>query len=196
MGGSLLTIDATLGRIQYRIAEIENKFNQRHDYSLKIDSSISTEKLEKAKTGSSNQERTITTSSSELTSFDDLFQLYANKYGVDSDLAKAVAKAESDFNPQALSSTGAQGIMQLMPETAKSLGVDDPFNPEKNIAGGIRYLRGMLDKFGGNTELALAAYNAGSGNVEKYGGIPPFSETKNYIKAVQKYYQQMKHRED
>jgi len=196
LGGSLLTIDATLGRIQYRIAEIENKFNQRHDYSLKIDSSISTEKLEKAKTGSSNQERTITTSSSELTSFDDLFQLYANKYGVDSDLAKAVAKAESDFNPQALSSTGAQGIMQLMPETAKSLGVDDPFNPEKNIAGGIRYLRGMLDKFGGNTELALAAYNAGSGNVEKYGGIPPFSETKNYIKAVQKYYQQMKHRED
>ena len=99
-------------------------------------------------------------------------------------LLKAVAKAESDFNPDCTSSAGAMGIMQLMPETAKGLGVTNAYDPEQNIMGGAKYLAENLDIFNGDVSLAVAAYNAGRGAVSKYDGIPPYTETQNYVKKV------------
>lgn len=116
-----------------------------------------------------------------------IFENAAQTYGVPENLLRAVAKAESGFRADAVSSCGAQGVMQLMPSTAKSLGVTDPFDPEQNIMGGAKYLGSLLNRYGGDAKLALAAYNAGSGNVAKYGGVPPFKETQNYVKRVLSY---------
>lgn len=113
----------------------------------------------------------------------------AKAFALDEALIRAVIKVESNYDPKAVSAKGAQGIMQLIPATAREMQVADPFNPAENIRGGSRYLRKMLDEFGGNLELALAAYNAGPGNVRRYGGVPPFAETQNYIAQVKKYLQ-------
>lgn len=120
-------------------------------------------------------------------SLDEMFSEASRKYGVSEKLLKAVAKAESNFDPSATSKKGAAGIMQLMPATARSLGVSDPYDAKSNIMGGAKYLKENLEKYNGNVELTLAAYNAGSGNVSKYGGIPPFKETQEYVKKVMGY---------
>lgn len=117
-------------------------------------------------------------------SLDDIFNEVSNEYGVNVNLLKAVAKAESDFDTEAVSYCGAQGIMQLMPTTAESLGVEDPFDARQNITGGAKMLAYLLDDYNGNVTLALAAYNAGSGSVSKYGGVPPYKETLGYIDRI------------
>jgi len=118
---------------------------------------------------------------------DQIFEEAAAKYGLPVNLLKAVAKAESNFDANAVSSCGAMGIMQLMPATAKSLKVDNPFDAEENINGGARYLSYLYNKYDGDLNLTLAAYNAGPGNVAKYDGVPPFTETQNYIKKINTY---------
>ena len=126
--------------------------------------------------------------------YDWMIKEAAKQFGVDSSLIKAVIKAESDFDYQAVSGKGAQGLMQLMPETATDMEVRDPFNPEENILGGTRYLSLLLDRFDNNKSLALAAYNAGPEKVENYNGIPPYRETQTFVKKVLNYYQEYRSR--
>lgn len=116
--------------------------------------------------------------------FSEIIRQASSTYGIDEGIIGAVIKQESSFNSQAKSSCGAMGLMQLMPDTAKSLGVKDAFNPEENIMAGAKYLKQKLDEFNGNLPLALAAYNAGSGAVRKYGGIPPYKETQAYVNKI------------
>lgn len=121
--------------------------------------------------------------------YEQLIKNCSDKYGVSPSLVKAVIHAESGYNPNAVSSKGASGLMQLMPETAKSLKVADRFNPRDNVEGGVKYLRFLLDTFRGDVSLALAAYNAGLSRVAKYGGIPPYNETRTYVNRVLSYMQ-------
>jgi soluble lytic murein transglycosylase-like protein len=116
--------------------------------------------------------------------FSEIIKEASSKYGIDEQVISAVIQQESSFDPQAVSSGGALGLMQLMPATAESLGVTDPFNAEQNIMAGCQYLRDKIDEFGGDLSLGLAAYNAGSGAVRKYGGIPPYKETQEYVKKI------------
>lgn len=125
------------------------------------------------------------------TNVEEIIETYANKYNIDSNFIKAIIKQESGFNVNATSKKGAMGLMQLMPQTAKSLGVVDAYNPNQNIEGGVKYLRNLLDKYENNKELALAAYNAGSGAVQRYGGIPPYKETQNYVNSIMSTYDKM-----
>jgi soluble lytic murein transglycosylase-like protein len=124
--------------------------------------------------------------------FRSIIQEASDRYEVEPELIQAIIMAESSYNPRAVSKRGARGLMQLMPATAESLGVKDSFNPEHNIHGGVRYFKRLLDRFDGDTRMALAAYNAGSSKVREYQGIPPFKATQYYIKRVFSYYNRYK----
>jgi soluble lytic murein transglycosylase-like protein len=122
------------------------------------------------------------------TKYDDLIERYADKYGVDPVLVRAVIQVESNFNPRCVSHKGARGLMQLMPATAKRFGVKDVHDPEQNIKGGVQYLSKLIAMFPNDLQRALAAYNAGEGAVQRYGGIPPYEETTTYVKRAMTVY--------
>ena len=116
--------------------------------------------------------------------YDGLIQTYAAKHGLAPELVRAIIHTELGGNPRAVSPAGAMGLMQLMPANVKEAGIADPFDPEQNIAAGTRQLSDLMQQYHGNLDLALAGYNAGPGNVRKYGGVPPFAETQSYIRKV------------
>ena len=116
--------------------------------------------------------------------YEDLIQEAARLHHLDADLIRAVMRTESAFNPAAVSAVGAMGLMQLMPALAEEMGVADPFDPRDNIMGGAKYLKQLLDAHDGNLPLTLASYNAGPGNVKRYRGVPPFKETRNYVRKI------------
>jgi hypothetical protein len=118
--------------------------------------------------------------------YDASINAHSERMGVAADLVRAVIQVESAFNPIAVSNKGAMGLMQLMPATAQELGVTNPFDPDQNIRGGVTYLKQLLNRYDNKVELALAAYNAGIGNVEKYGDVPPFKETRKYVDKITK----------
>ena len=129
----------------------------------------------------------VTSAGSGHRSYIEIIRHHANSYRLEEALVKAVIKVESDYQPRIVSKKGAQGLMQLIPETARSLKVSNPFDPSENIRGGSEYLRRMLDLFNDDLELALAAYNSGPTTVKRYGGVPPYDETRNYVKRVKHY---------
>uniref|UniRef100_A0A7V4DH95 Lytic transglycosylase domain-containing protein n=1 Tax=Candidatus Caldatribacterium californiense TaxID=1454726 RepID=A0A7V4DH95_9BACT len=150
-----------VARVLSRIQEIERRFGVR----------------------SPGRVETRAAGSSSSPSFEEVIAECAEKYGVSPALVRKLIQVESGGNPRAVSPKGAMGLMQLMPETCRDLGVVNPFDVRENIEGGVRYLRGLLDRFG-SLELALAAYNAGPGRVREYGGVPPFKETQEFIRKV------------
>jgi soluble lytic murein transglycosylase-like protein len=164
-------------------------------FTPQTDAPVDTSPVADTFTSSSSSANTTAanaTSSGSVSSPENLeeyFKEASETYGVDINLLKAIARQESNFNPSATSSAGAMGVMQLMPSTAKGLGVTNAYDAQQNIMGGAKLMAQNLKKYNGDVSLALAAYNAGSGNVDKYGGIPPFKETQNYVKKVLGYYQ-------
>lgn len=159
---------------------------QTEDFSTVLD-----EVQESAKIVSKQADATASVETSNGTmTLQEIFQKAADTYGVDVNLLKAIAKQESNFQIDATSHSGAQGLMQLMPTTAEGLGVVNAYDPYENVMGGAKLISKLLEQYNGDVSLALAAYNAGSGNVAKYGGIPPYEETQNYVVKVQQYYQE------
>ena len=145
----------------------------------------------------SDKKRTLASSALAVNgeqSFLPIIQRVSFRYDIDPALVRAIIMVESKYNPNAISMKGAKGLMQLMPVTAKNLGVEDVFNPEQNIHGGVRHFKFLLNQFDGDVKLALAAYNAGSRPVQRYKDIPPYKETKRYIKKVFQYYELYKER--
>lgn len=179
---NLTSLDITLQRIQ----SIENGFQSLLSYNAQKP----TENFQKIlDTSIENTKNPNPVSRGEI---NNLIDKYAAETGLDVDFVKAVINQESGFNPNATSKCGAMGLMQLMPGTAKGLGVTNAYDPEQNIQGGTKYLKGLMDRFDNNKSLALAAYNAGPNAVKKYGGIPPYQETQNYVKSVLSRYDRMK----
>ena len=178
---NLTGLDITLQRIN----AIENQFQSLMSWGVKPDADF--QKI--LDSSISNNGQPTEASRAEI---ENLINKYAEKNGLDSDFVKAVINQESGFNPNATSRCGAMGLMQLMPSTAEGLGVTNAYDAEQNIMGGTKYLKGLMDRFDNNKSLALAAYNAGPNAVKKYGGIPPYAETQNYVKKVLSNYDSQK----
>ena len=134
------------------------------------------------------REARVTGSAVSPEAYEGMIQAASDRHNIDPDLVKAVIKVESDFNPSARSRKGAMGLMQLMPDTARQHNVTDAYDPNDNVEGGVRHLKLLLGRYQGDLQLSLAAYNAGSGAVDKHGGIPPFAETRDYVKRVLRFY--------
>lgn len=192
MTGAISGLEITL----HRMSEIEQSFQSllarsqssmpaaQEDFQKILDKTVQLEK--------DNKCPSTTNANASRAEIDDLIEEYSAKNGLDADFVKAVVRQESGFNPKATSKCGAMGLMQLMPATAKGLGVTNAYDAEQNIYGGTKYLKGLLDRFDNNKELALAAYNAGPNAVKKYKGIPPYAETQNYVKSIMKSYDKFK----
>ena len=178
----------TLSNMSAVSAGVDQNFQSILDASMSTKAGASVSSSDKVFSPSS----VAASKSASKEELDSLISKYASQNSLDPDFVKAVVKQESGFNPSAKSHCGAMGLMQLMPATASSLGVHNPYDPEQNIAGGTKYLKGLMDRFEGNKELALAAYNAGPGAVKKYGGVPPYRETQNYVKNIISSYQNYK----
>ena len=179
---NLSSLDITLHRIQ----TIESQFQSLMSYGAQKPSEDFQKILD------TSMENTKNPNSASRTEINQLIDKYSQQAGLDVDFVKAVINQESGFNPNATSKCGAMGLMQLMPGTAQGLGVTNAYDPEQNIQGGTKYLKGLMDRFDNNKSLALAAYNAGPNAVKKYGGIPPYQETQNYVKSVLARYDKMK----
>ena len=177
----LSSLDITL----HRINAIENQFQSLMSYGAAPDNDFQ----EILDSSVKNTQKPNSVSRAEI---DNLVAKYADKNGLDEDFVKAVINQESGFNPNSTSKCGAMGLMQLMPSTAQGLGVVNAYDAEQNIEGGTKYLKGLMDRFGNDKSLALAAYNAGPNAVKKYGGIPPYAETQNYVKNVLSKYDSLK----
>ena len=180
---NLTSLDVTLHRIQ----AIENQFQSLMSYG-----EIQKPSEDFQKILDKSMENTKNPNPVSKTEINNLISKYSEQAGLDVDFVKAVINQESGFNPNATSKCGAMGLMQLMPGTAQGLGVTNAYDPEQNIQGGTKYLKGLMDRFDNNKSLALAAYNAGPNAVKKYGGIPPYQETQNYVKSVLSKYDKMK----
>lgn len=176
--------DQTLGLNQ----SFQELLMQKMNEASHMNQSILTQRTPLSPTMPFSHKTGAATSLSDNSSINTYVKEAAQKFGVDERLIHSVIKMESNYNPTARSGAGAQGLMQLMPATARGLGVVNSLDAKQNINGGTKYLSQMLKKYNGNTKLALAAYNAGPGNVDKYQGIPPFKETQNYVSKVINHY--------
>ena len=193
--GLITGLDLTLRRLSSiensinRVFGNENELSVENNAAAKEFKNILDEKMAQDKPENSIEKISFKNSRENI---ENLIEKYAQKNNLDPDFIKAVVKQESGFNPDAKSKCGAMGLMQLMPQTAKGLGVVDAFDPEQNIEGGVKYLKSMLNRFNNDPKLALAAYNAGPGAVQKYGDIPPYKETQNYVKNILASYEAIK----
>lgn len=182
-----------ISEVMQRIQTIENRFGAHHsggavNFQQTLQSEMKGDKVapESSQNLASGGIRAFGEKGKQRASkstVDAMITSAAKKYGVDPRLVSAVAETESDYSPGTVSDSGAVGVMQLMPDTAASLGVD-PYNTQQNIEGGTKYLKNMLDDFGGDVRKAVAAYNAGAQAVKDYNGVPPYAETQNYVNKV------------
>lgn len=167
-----------IGEIEQRMTLIDQRFNALFDFEKVLNE----KKVEIKKEPPQKQDKDIKS----------LVEKYATENNIDKNLVDAVIKTESNYDKNAVSHAGALGLMQLMPMTAQSLGVEDPFDPEQNISGGTKYLKSLINRYN-SVELGLAAYNAGPASVNKYGGVPPYEETRNYIRKVMEFQNDKRH---
>lgn len=182
----LTRLSAALGRIveiENRLAELQPARTDSVSPEASFDQALKAAQTVAGEPQPTAQARRKAPTTAEL---DALISAAAQRHGVDADLVHAVIRAESNYRPGCRSTAGAMGLMQLMPGTARALGVNDPWDPAQNIEGGVRYLRQQLDRFG-EVDLALAAYNAGPGAVKRFEGVPPYRETQAYVKRVMQY---------